>query len=267
MVLTPQPMKTAIPTTSIFGLPIAQFSIADLLKYFQEMILKGRNGNRKQTLIAYINARSCNLSLQDSKYRAALAQADLLYLDGNGPRIAAWCAGRSLPPRLTGADWFDELCGLCEQHGFRVYFLGSKPGVTAELVDRLQVSHPSLEIAGHHHGYFSPEEEPALIEAINDTQPDLLILGLGSPYQEYWMVKCRERLAVPVIWGGGGVLDYASGNVKRAPRWMRAIALEWFGRMLIEPRRLTMRYLLGIPMFLYQSVKWGISTRTSGSRR
>ena len=267
MTIAHQPTNTPLQTTSVFGLPIAQLSIAGLLKYFDEMIFRGRTGDGKSTLIAYINAHSCNLSLQDSKYRAALTQADLLYLDGNGPRIAAWFAGRSLPARLTGTDWFDDLCALCEQRGFRVYLLGSKPGVTSNLILRLQSSHPSLKVVGHDHGYFSPEDDARIIEAINHAQPDLLVLGMGSPYQELWMVKCRDRLDVPVIWGAGGIFDYASGHVKRAPRWMRALALEWLGRMLIEPRRLAMRYLLGIPIFLYQSIKWSISTRTAGSRR
>ena len=267
MTNTNQLVNTPLPTTSVFGLPIAQLSLTDLLKYFNEMILKGRTGNRRSTLIAYINANSCNLSLQDSKYRVALTQTDLLYLDGNGPRIAAWFAGQSLPARLTGADWFDDLCALCEQRGFRVFLLGSKPGITSDLILQLHSSHPSLEVVGHHHGYFSPEEEATLIETINHARPDLLILGMGSPYQEYWMVKCRDRLDVPVIWGAGGIFSYASGRVKRAPRWMRAIALEWLGRMLIEPRRLAMRYLLGIPNFLYQSIKWGISTRVTGFKR
>ena len=256
-----------LPTTSIFGLPIAQISLSDLLNYFDEMILAGRNGEQQAKLIAYVNAHSCNLSFQDSKYRAALTQADLLYLDGNGPRIAAWLAGRSLPKRLTGADWFDDLCTLCEQRDFRVYMLGSKPGVTTDLIQRLDASHPSLRVVGHDHGYFSPDDDTRIINTINAAQPDLLILGMGSPFQEWWMIKYRSRLDVNVIWGGGGIFDYASGQIMRAPWWMRAIALEWLGRMLIEPRRLLLRYLLGIPGFLYQSIKWGISTRVNGFRR
>jgi N-acetylglucosaminyldiphosphoundecaprenol N-acetyl-beta-D-mannosaminyltransferase len=155
---------------------------------------------------------------------------------------------------MTGADWIYDLCHLCAREGFRLYLLGSGQGVAEEAARRLNSQIPGLSVVGAQSGYFAQDEEGRVLQAIHAATPDILVLGIGTPRQEIWMTRMKELLEVPVVWGAGGVFDYASGRLSRPPWWMRKLALEWLGRMMIEPRRLALRYLLGIPVFLVRSL-------------
>jgi N-acetylglucosaminyldiphosphoundecaprenol N-acetyl-beta-D-mannosaminyltransferase len=242
-------------TVNLFGIPVARLDLAALL---ESVRLAVRSPRGKPWTLAYVNAHSCNLFLDDPEYRRALPLADVIYVDGNGPRLAGWLAGERLPRRMTGADWIHDLCAVSQREGFRLYFLGSGPGVAAEAAQRLQAAYPELQIVGTQNGYFGPQDEADLLREIRSAQPDVLILGMSSPLQEVWMARVAPGLDVPVIWAAGGVLEYASGRVRRAPRWMRRLGLEWLGRWMIEPRRLTRRYLTGIPVFVWRSVQHAV---------
>jgi N-acetylglucosaminyldiphosphoundecaprenol N-acetyl-beta-D-mannosaminyltransferase len=126
--------------------------------------------------------------------------------------------------------------------------------VAQDAARRLTSRWPGLKIVGVRHGFFRPEELPALIREIEAARPHVVLLGMGSPRQEIWMEEFGASLGAPVVWAGGGVLDYPSGRLRRAPRLMCRTGLEWLGRALIEPRRLGPRYLLGIPLFLWRVV-------------
>jgi N-acetylglucosaminyldiphosphoundecaprenol N-acetyl-beta-D-mannosaminyltransferase len=162
---------------------------------------------------------------------------------------------------MTGADWIYDLCQLCSREGFRLFFLGAGAGVAEEAAVRLCAQFPSLSVVGVLDGFFPSEQQDAVLEAIRKAAPDILVLGMGTPRQEIWMAQHGPALEVPVIWGAGGVFDYASGRLPRPPWWMRRLALEWLGRMLIEPQRLALRYLVGIPVFVARAVRQGLSSR------
>ena len=119
-------------------------------------------------------------------------------------------------------------------------------------------------MCGTQHGYLSQEQLPPIHEAIRTIRPEILIVGMGSPRQEQWIVAHAGELGVPVVWGAGGMFDYASGVARRPPKWMRDLALEWLGRMLLNPRRLAGRYLIGVPLFMARSIADGLSRRLSG---
>lgn len=251
----------SIPRVDLFGLTIAQLDLQGLLEYFDTSIRSGRDRPSVTKLIAYANAHTCNLFQQNATFRRALQQVDLVYADGNGPRFAAWLSGQWLPRRMTSADWYPELCRLCEMHGYSMFLLGAAPGVATRAAQQLRNQHPELLICGTHHGYFTPEEGPQVVQLVLQAHPDLLVLGMGSPRQEVWMVQHRENLRVPVIWAAGGWFDLVAGTTPRAPAWMRRLALEWLWRMLMEPRRLGPRYLVGIPVFLWRSLRHGLRRR------
>ena len=249
-----------LPTVDVFGVPIASLRLAELLEHIRLTVRRaGRPHN--PLLIAYANAYTCNMLVENEEYRRAIGQVDLVYADGNGPRLAAWLSGSWLPPRMTGADWIYDLCQLCSRERFRLFFLGAGPGVAKEAAERLCAQFPSLSVVGVLDGFFAPEQQDAVLEAIRKAAPDILVLGMGTPRQEMWMAQQKHALEVPVIWGAGGVFDYASGRIPRPPRWMRRLALEWLGRMLIEPQRLVLRYLVGIPVFMARAVRQGRSSR------
>ena len=117
--------------------------------------------------------------------------------------------------------------------------------------------HHGLTISGFHHGHFAHEgkENDTVIEKINTCLPDILLVGLGTPVQEQWIDRNQSKLAAPVVWAVGAVMDFIAGAVPRAPRWMREHGLEWLFRLWLEPGRMWKRYILGNPLFILRVFK------------
>lgn len=172
---------------------------------------------------------------KDSALRAAFDEADLVIPDSVGVLWAARLKGH-LMRKMSGIDLMEKLCEQAAVKGWRVYFLGAGPGVAEDASRRLLERHQNLKIAGVHHGYFSSSEEE-LIHAITASKPDLLFVGLSTPFQDGWIHKNLARLGAKVVMGVGGSFDVLSGRLFRAPKWMRATGLEWLFRLLQEPRR------------------------------
>ncbi|MCL6451770.1 MAG: WecB/TagA/CpsF family glycosyltransferase [Acetobacteraceae bacterium] len=178
--------------------------------------------------------------------REALARADLNLADGVGVVWAARLLGLPLRRRVTGADLVVRL--LSQGAGRRrFYFLGARPGVAEEAARRARARHPGLEVCGTHHGYFSPHEEPRVVEGIRRASPHILVVGMGSPRQEEFLLRHLEELRVPVAVAVGGTLDVLAGSARRAPALLRRLGLEWLWRLAGDPRR--WRRGLALPRF------------------
>ena len=146
-----------------------------------------------------------------------------------------------------------------------VFISVAYPGASAEAATELKRWYPSLKITGTHHGYFeqgSPHEQRVL-EHINEHQPDILLVGMGTPQQEVWVERHFDEVDAKVVWTVGALFEYVSGRIKRAPHWMSDNGLEWIFRLAVEPRRMWRRYLLGNPAFLYRVLE----ERRAHSRR
>lgn len=204
---------------------------------------------RQSVLVCYVNVDCLNQAVFDRRYRAILHEADLVYADGTGVVWASHLTDASLSQRITLGDVLPDLCRLAVERKLRLFFLGGRPGVAQQAAERLTRQYPGLEIVGTHHGFFSREDEPGIISHINQAQPHLLLVGMGVPKQEKWIWRHREELRVPVLWGVGALLDYSAGEIPRAPVWLRRMGCEWFFRLLVEPKRLWRRYLLGNAFF------------------
>ena len=209
---------------------------------------------RRGGIVLNVNAHCLNLLHEDEGLRDFFAAADVVFCDGAGVRLAARMLGDRLPGRITYADWLPRLAALAEERGFSLFFLGARPGVAEEASARLRRSHPDLKIVGVRHGFFDHRvgstENEAVVAEINAARPDVLFLGLGMPLQERWLMENHRRLDVGVALTGGAVFDYASGRLRRGPRLLTDNGFEWLARLLVEPRRLWRRYLLGNPLFL-----------------
>lgn len=207
----------------------------------------------KKSLILSGNIHSFNLAYENDWLRDFFNSADIVRLDGAGVRLGAKILGYNTPPRMTWADFAWDLADLCEQHDFSLFFLGAKPSIAQKAAEKLQMKHPNLRFVGFQDGYFDKTrgsaENTAVLQAINAAQPDILVIGFGMPLQEKWLSQNWNDLNVPVTMTGGAVFDYISGELTRPPQWMTDNGLEWLGRMLIEPRRLWQRYLIGNPKF------------------
>ena len=232
----------------IFDIPVDLGQPAELIRRITGWVGSGRPARR----VMYLNAHVLNQSRANPALREALEQADLVYCDGYGVRLAAKALDAEIPHRMTGADWIYGLAALCELGGQSVYLLGAEPGVTAEAARRLGRWYPRLQIAGTHHGYFDigSAHDDRVVEDINARRPDIVLVGMGTPKQELWVAQNAARLETDVVWTVGALFDYVSGRVPRAPRWLADNGLEWIFRLAIEPQRMWRRYLLGNPVFI-----------------
>ncbi len=205
-------------------------------------------------LVLNVNAHCLNLAYTHPWLRDFLNSAEIVFCDGAGVMLAARILGFRIPERITYADWMWKLAAFGASKEFTFFFLGAKPGVAERAAGRLKARFPALQVVGVHHGYFdkhpgSPENE-RVVEMINRARPNILVVGFGMPLQERWLMENWDRIQANVALTGGAVFDYVSGHLPRPPRWMTDRGLEWLGRLLIEPRRLWKRYVLGNPLFL-----------------
>ena len=228
-----------------------------------EIVRLVRGGGRG--LVLNVNAHCLNLCYEDPGLRGFMNGAEVVFCDGAGVMLAARILGRRIPQRITYADWIWQLADFAAAQGFSLYFLGGRPGVAREAARRLIESYPDLKIAGVRHGYFDHSagsaENEAVVAEINAAAPDILLVGLGMPLQERWLMENWQRLDVGVALTGGAVFDYASGRSRRGSRLLRDNGFEWLARLLAEPRRLWRRYLLGNPLFLLRVLRQRLGSR------
>ena len=192
------------PKSRIFGIPIDLGRPDELLR-----MVTGWVGSGRPRRVMYVNAHVLNQSQEEPELAAALSQADLVYCDGYGVRIAAKALDLPTPHRMTGADWIWSLAALCEESQTSIYLLGSEPGVALEASARLRRWYPRLNVVGAHHGFFdigSPHAE-RVVEDINAKKPDILLVGMGTPKQEVWVQEHLDRVDVDVFWTVGALLD------------------------------------------------------------
>jgi N-acetylglucosaminyldiphosphoundecaprenol N-acetyl-beta-D-mannosaminyltransferase len=196
-----------------------------------------------------INALTLLLAHDEPAYADVLERADMTLADGIG---AVWAVRRltgRAPQRVAGVDLIGEMCGLCLGEGQSVYLLGGRPGVAQRAAQRLQAQYPGLQIAGVRDGFWEAAGEVDIIQEINRTEADLLLVGLGQPRQEIFLDRYRDRLVARLAIGVGGSFDVLAGDLRRAPHWLRRLGLEWFFRFLQEPWR--WRRICQLPRFVW----------------
>jgi N-acetylglucosaminyldiphosphoundecaprenol N-acetyl-beta-D-mannosaminyltransferase len=236
---------------TLLGVPLSTINLNGLLKAIESGVKSD-----SKILILSGNVYAYNLAYNNQWLHGLYNQADFVRLDGEGVRWGARILGYCVPPRMTWADFAWQLANFAEENQYSLYLLGGKPGVANIAAERLLERHPNLIIAGIHHGYFDKtqgsEENEDVIQHLNQSRPNILIIGFGMPVQEQWVLENHQKINVNVIMTGGAVFDYISGELRRAPSWMTENGLEWLGRLIIEPRRLWKRYLVGNPIFLWR---------------
>lgn len=198
---------------------------------------------RTSHTIITANASHLCMLRHDPDLALACRAANLTLADGMSVVWALRASGQAVPERVAGVDLMARLLAAAGAHRLRVYFLGAKPEVVTALVETSRVQHPGVEIAGFRDGYFGPEDHQAIVEEIRASGAHMLFVGMPTPFKETWCERYRQRLQVPVIMGVGGSFDVLAGFIRRAPRWAQALGMEWFWRLLMEPRKLWKRYL------------------------
>lgn len=202
------------------------------------------------TRVSFVNPACVNIARRNAAYRKVVNTSGLALPDGIGMRIAGKILGSPILQNVNGTDLYPRLCEMLQDSGQSIYFLGGQPGVTDDVVAKAKREYPNLNIAGHHHGYFTPEETASLIQQINESGADLLLVAMGVPMQENWIAKHADQLTVKLAMGVGGLFDFEAGRIPRAPQWLRELGLEWAYRLMQEPGRMWKRYLVGNFTFL-----------------
>jgi len=239
---------------AIGGLAIAALTQDEWIGHYVALALR-RRALREQGAAApppvysSANGHVISRAARDPDFRQCLDEMAALDADGMSLVLASRLLHDApLPERCATTDLFHPLARAFEAHGLSFYLLGGQEDVNRDAACRLRRLYPRLRLAGRHHGYFAPEDVPELLAAIDDAAPDILWIGLGVPLEQHFALRYRGQLPnVGLIKTCGGLFDFLAGRRSRAPRWMQAYGLEWFYRMMLEPRRLFWRYCLTNP--------------------
>lgn len=210
--------------------------------------IAGAAAARKPTMVTFANAHTVNVAAQYPEMEKALGQATVLN-DGIGIDLGSRFLYREqFPENLNGTDFVPH---LLSQPGLdlSVFVLGSTPEVARRAADHISQNFPTVTLVGYHHGFFGGDDDADICKTIRESGANLVLVGMGQPRQEIWTARHIEKLPAVVICVGA-LLDFMAGRVKRAPLGWRRWKLEWLYRLMLEPRRLTGRYLVGNVVFM-----------------
>lgn len=234
-------LDTALPRLRLLGCP---FDPLTMLETRDTCVNWCEAEQRQPHIVVTINAAIITMLVRDHALWNACSQSDLCVVDGVPVVWSSRLLGTPLPERVAGIDLMAQLLEQGSQKGLSAFFLGSTDAILYKLIDVVGKQYPNLTIAGYRNGYFSPEEYDDVVEEIRNAQPDMLFVGMPTPFKETWCFKYRDKLNVPMIMGVGGSFDVLSGVVRRAPQILQRIGLEWLWRFLMRPQVMWKRYLV-----------------------
>ena len=232
----------------ILGVKIAKVTASQALDKAEEMV----RGD-KTSVIYTPNPEIVMAAYEDKEFSDVLNSADMCIPDGIGVVYGAKILGEPLPERVAGFDLSCSLMQRMSTFGGSVFLFGSKPGVAEMAANTLTERYKGLKIAGTRNGYFKPEDEEEIVNEINNSGADLLLVCLGAPKQEKWIYKYKDKLGVKLCIGAGGSLDVIAGTVKRAPEIFIKLNLEWFYRLCKQPSRIGR--FMALPKFIITVAK------------
>lgn len=245
-VLSPSRRAAVRPRPFIVSARVDNVSIDEAIE-----VICGPSAPSRARFVYFVHAHALNLARFRPEYARVLTAADALLADGIGIRMVARLLGIAMRANVNGTDLFPVLCREAARRRIPIVLVGGAPGVADECARRMQAATPELEVPLVSTGFFASDEEArALAVRIRATGRCLVLVGMGSPRQEQWAERFLGGCAGATVLTVGGLFDFYSGRIRRAPIFWRETGLEWAYRMLQEPRRLAKRYLIGNPLFL-----------------
>ncbi|MBE6405015.1 MAG: WecB/TagA/CpsF family glycosyltransferase [Lentisphaerae bacterium] len=239
-------------TANVFGVPFFTGTMKESLQKIENLVQTGKAHH-----VAFINAHCLNIAYKDAAYKQVLKECSAVFSDGIGAKIGAKVLGYQVEENVNGTDMFP----LLAQMPFRIYLFGGSPAVAKAALEkaRARVINGKAEFIGSADGFFQEKKEEELFAELTELKPDLLLVAMGVPKQEMWIHEHLQDLPGCTAIGVGGLLDFVSERIPRAPQWMRKSGLEWCFRLYCEPIRLFKRYIIGNPLFIwrvFQSKFW-----------
>lgn len=228
----------------LLGIPVDCITMKSALGYIDERIRNARCGS----YIMAVNPEKIMAAQKAPFLKNMFEHAGLLIPDGIGVVLGVRKVYGVWSQRVAGADLMQQICRVAAEKGYKIYIYGSKEGVNKKAVEILKSRYAGIQIVGRSHGYLGEDEMGNLVKAINDSGADILFVALGSPRQEQWIDTHLENLNVKICQGIGGTLDTITGEMKRAPALFQKFGLEWFYRLVAEPRRA--RRQAALPVFM-----------------
>ena len=228
-------------TYSLLGVKVNALTIAGL-----NQLIKSAVENERKMVIANHNLHSVFLFHHEEKMRSFYGQAEYIHIDGMPLVFWARVLGLKLKSnnRITYVDWIKPLLAEAAENKWRVFYLGGRNGVAEKALQKINGEFPHLHLQCHH-GFFDSQGVPnqEVLVQIREFQPQVLMVGMGMPRQEYWILDNLPDIAANVVLTAGACFDYLAGVIPTPPRWLGKIGLEWIFRLWHEPRRLWKRYL------------------------
>ena len=233
---------------TLLGVPVDPLTEAEAVDWVARAITEGRS-----RLVISVNPERIMHAAREPAFAAVLKGADLALADGAGVVWAARRLGHSVPGRVAGVDFVEALAARGAARGWRFFFLGGGPGVAEAAGRALAERYPGFILAGTHAGSPDPASDAATIDAVRSSGAQLLFLAYGAGAEETWLARNLGASGISVGMGVGGAFDFISGRVRRAPRWMRNLGLEWLHRLTHQPWR--WRRMIALPRFVIRVMR------------
>jgi exopolysaccharide biosynthesis WecB/TagA/CpsF family protein len=230
---------------SILGLPVSAITYEGWLDLIEQWIT---HEPERVHHVCTINPEFAMIAQNDVNFANILRRANLTVPDGVGMVWAARRLGKMLPERVTGSDGVPKIAERAAQKGWKLFFLGAVEGVAQQAADVLQNRYPGVQIVGVYSGSPSPQEEAAIVERVNASGADILLVAYGAPEQDKWIARNTPCLRVTMAMGVGGSFDFIAGVIPRAPAAMQRMGLEWLYRLYLQPWRI--KRMMRLPRFV-----------------
>ena len=222
---------------------IDSLSMDEVIREIEKLVIENRNVHIVTPNVDHI-VRLEN----DKEFQNVYKNAELILADGMPLMWISRIYKMPIKEKISGSDLFPLICKMASKKGYSMYFLGAGNGVAERAAINLVNKYPGLQVVGTYSPPYDFEnnnvEINKIIEKVKKQKPHILIVGLGTPKQEKFILKYKQHMGVPISLGLGASLDFEAGNIKRAPKWMSDAGLEWFYRLSKEPKRMFKRYLI-----------------------
>ncbi len=244
--VTPKaPEAAGVERIHMLGLPVSVITYDRWMALIDAWV-KSADGRLHH--VCTVNPEMLMIARRDPVFRVVLERADLTVPDGIGLLWAAKQRGTPLPQRVTGSDGVPRIAKEAAVQGWRLFLLGAAPGIAERAAAILSEQNPGLQIVGTYSGSPSPDEEAAIVERVNASGADILLVAYGAPEQDKWIARNSPRLNVKMAMGIGGTLDFVAGVIPRAPMGWQRLGLEWLYRLYLQPWRI--KRMMRLPLFV-----------------
>ena len=245
-------MKNVIETAELTGVRFHLVNHSQLLNFIETSAIE-----EQKTNIFNVNIHAMNLAHKHPEFKSILNQADMVFVDGFGVILGAKLANIPVGQRLTPMDWIDDLFILCAKYQWKIFLLGDVDKALKEFEEKLKINHPHCQLVGYHHGFFDREgtENDKVVEIINQSGANILLIGMSMPIQEEWVWKNSDSLVPTIRITTGAMHRVYTENIRRAPQWATNNGFEWLYRLCMEPKKTWRRYILGNPAFILRVLR------------